>query len=175
MRLLKRHLLSNLKSVWAETWWDALRGHADPELLKSLRFDIQDWHHDDHLENFKWHLLPNANSGWDKTWWEALGRHGDSELLKSFRSDIQDGRHGGPLEIVQMASPPGQVGLNLNLMGGIGATWRFRIAKIVPLWYPRWPPWRSVWNSSNHISFHTASLSWNLVEGIGVPWRFRPA
>ena len=34
-------------------------------------------------------------------------------------------------------------------MGGITVTQRFRIAKIIPFHYPRWPSW----NSSNNISF----------------------
>ena len=37
-------------------------------------------------------------------------------------------------------------------MGGITVTQRFRIAKIVPFRYPRWPPWGPSWNSSNDIS-----------------------
>ena len=28
---------------------------------------------------------------------------------------------------------------------GIRATWRFRIAKIFPFQYPRWPPWQHFW------------------------------
>ena len=49
------------------------------------------------------------------------------------------------------------VGLSWNLVGGIVATWRFRIAKIVPFRCPRWPPWRPSWNSSNDISSQTVS------------------
>ena len=37
-------------------------------------------------------------------------------------------------------------------MGGIGETWRSRIAKIVPFRYPGWPPLRPSLNSSNYIS-----------------------
>ena len=61
----------------------------------------------------------------------------DSELLKLFRSDIQDGRHDGHLEILQTISPPKPyVRLSRNIMGGIGATERFRIiAKTVPFRY----------------------------------------
>ena len=51
-------------------------------------------------------------------------QHRDSELLKSFRSDVQDG---GRLE----NAPKPQVRLSPNLVGGIGVTWRFRIAKLV--------------------------------------------
>ena len=37
------------------------------------------------------------------------------------------------------------VGLSWNLVGDIGATWRFRIAKIVPFWYP----WQYILEDSN--------------------------
>ena len=30
--------------------------------------------------------------------------------------------------------------MNWNLVGGIGEIWRFRIAKFVPFWHPRWLP-----------------------------------
>ena len=63
-------------------------------------------------------------------------------------------------------------------MGGIGATWRFRIAKFVPFRYPwklrtakfvlfRYPRWRPSWNSLNNIS-RTASR----IELIYY-WRYR--
>ena len=42
-------------------------------------------------------------------------------------------------------------------MGGITVTQRFRIAKIIPFWYQRWPPWRPSWNSSNNIFFQIVS------------------
>ena len=47
------------------------------------------------------------------------------------------------------------VGLSWNLVGGIVATWKFRIAEIVLFWYPRWPPWWPFWNSSKDISSQT--------------------
>ena len=63
-----------------------------------------------------------------------LKGHRDSELLKSFCSDIQDGCQGSRLENLQTASAyEWQVGLSQNLVGGIGETWRFRIAKIILL------------------------------------------
>ena len=48
--------------------------------------------------------------------------------------------------------------LGWNLVGGIVATWRFRFAKMAPFRYPRWPPCRPSWNSSNDISYQTVSL-----------------
>ena len=38
----------------------------------------------------------------------------------------------------------------VEMVEGIGASWRFRIAKMVPFWYPRWSPWQPSWKSSNH-------------------------
>ena len=68
-----------------------------------------------------------------------------------FRSDIQDSSHGSYLEILQTTSPKPWVGLSRNLIGGVGAIQRFRIAKIFPFRYPRWSPGRPSWNSSNEI------------------------
>ena len=41
---------------------------------------------------------------------------------------------------------------------GIAMTQRFRIAKIVPFWYPSWPPWQPSWNSSKGISHTIGSI-----------------
>ena len=60
-------------------------------------------------------------------------------------------------------------------MEGIGAAWRFRIAKMVPFRYPRWPPWQPSWKSSNHICYRIISLSLNMMGGIWVLWKFRIA
>ena len=99
------------------------------------------------LKILKPHLLPNSKSDRAQTWCEALGPHGDLELIKSFRSDIQDGRHVSHLENLQTASPlavlkvfncyllPNSVRWSGNLVEGIGAAWRFRIAKMVPVWF----------------------------------------
>ena len=38
--------------------------------------------------------------------------------------------------------------LSQDLVGGIGATWRFRIAKTILLWYPQWLPQHPSWSSS---------------------------
>ena len=46
----------------------------------------------------------------------------------------------GHLENLQNSSAPEcYVRLSQNLVGGIGVTWRFRIAKTILLRYPRWP------------------------------------
>ena len=53
--------------------------------------------------------------------------YGNSELLKLFCSNVQDSSH---LEILQTTSSQiQQVRLRWNLKGGIGVTWRFKIAK----------------------------------------------
>ena len=41
----------------------------------------------------------------------------------------------------------------------------FRITKIVPFWYPRWPPWQPYWNSSNDISSQTVSWIEQKLDG----------
>ena len=38
------------------------------------------------------------------------------------------------------SSPESKGLLTLNLVGSIGVTWRSKIAKIVPVGNPRWPP-----------------------------------
>ena len=96
------------------------------------------------LKLFKRHLLKNCKLDWAETWWEASERHRDSELLKLFCSSIQDGCHEGHLENLQMTyALEWYVRLSQSLVGGIGETWRFRIAKIVLFRYPRWV---SSWN-----------------------------
>ena len=63
-----------------------------------------------------------------------------------------------------------------NLVEGIRAAWRFRNAKMVPFWYPRWPPWHPSWKSSNYIcSKMKVWLSLNMMVGIGMLWKFRIA
>ena len=78
------------------------------------------------------------------------------ELLKLFCTDIQDGSN---LEILTSPSRP-YVGLSLNLVGVIGATWWLRIYRMVLFWYPRWI-WSS-WNSSNNISETLCWIELNL-------------
>ena len=126
------------------------------------------------LKILKPHLLRNPKSDWAQTWWMALGPYEGIELLKSFHSDIQDGRHVGHLGNLQMASPPKPyVRLCWNLMGGIGATQRFRMAKVIPFRYLRWPPLLKIFKP--RLLPNGVRLSLNLVGGIGVTWRFRIA
>ena len=80
-------------------------------IAKTFHSNIQDVHH-----------------GGPWTWWKALECYGDSELLKSFFSDSQD---------QTTSTRKSQVGFSQNLKGVTWATWRFRIAKIIPFWYPR--------------------------------------
>ena len=54
-----------------------------------------------------------------------------------------------------------------------GATWRFRIAKMFPSWYPSWPLWQQSWKSSNHICSRTVGhIELKLDRIIGVLWRW---
>ena len=65
----------------------------------------------------------------------------------------------GYLVSFQLLSAPEQyIGWRGNLMEGIGAAWRFRIVKMIPFWYPRWPPWQLSWKSWNHICYRRLSL-----------------
>ena len=50
-------------------------------------------------------------------------------------------------------------------MGGITVIKRFRITIIVPFRYPRWPPRRPSWNSSNDISSQTVSRIEPILDG----------
>ena len=103
------------------------------------------------LKIFKY-LLPDRKLDWVETWWEALEQHRDSELLKSFHSDIQDDHHDGHFENLQTASAlEWYVRLSQKLVGSIGVTWRFRIAKFIMFQYPRWLPWWPSWKPWNDI------------------------
>ena len=62
------------------------------------------------------------------------------------------------LKVFKLLSAPEQVGWSVKLVEGIGATLRFRIAKMVLFWYPRWPPWQPSWIPSKHISYQMVSL-----------------
>ena len=93
-------------------------------------------------------LLLNRKANWLQTCWEALWWLVDQKQLKSCRSEIQDGRHGGHLENLVFASSPEPKGqLTSNLLGSIGVTCRSKIAKIMPIGNPRWPPWPPSWKS----------------------------
>ena len=59
----------------------------------------------------------------------------------------------------------------IYIVGGIVATWRFRITKFVPFQYPRRPSW----NSSYNISSKTLSDWANFMGGITVTQRLRIA
>ena len=57
-------------------------------------------------------------------------------------------RHGRNLENLFFASSPEPKGqLTQNLLGSIRVTCRSKIAKIVPIGNPRWPPWPPSWKS----------------------------
>ena len=82
--------------------------------------------------------------------------------------------HGGYLEILQTSSSPkSKVGLSWNLKGGIWATWRFRITKIVC---------SNIQDDNNGVHLEILKktsppewkvrLSWNLMGAIGSTWRF---
>ena len=68
------------------------------------------------------------------------------KMAKIVRSEIQDGRHGSHLEnLLFTSSPKPKSQLTSNLLGSITVTYRSKIAKIVPIGNPRWPPWRPSW------------------------------
>ena len=50
LKYFKRYILSNRKSDWAKTWWEASQWHRDSKLLKPFRSGIQDGRHGGHLE-----------------------------------------------------------------------------------------------------------------------------
>ena len=63
-------------------------------------------------------------------------------------SEIQDGHHCGHLKNLFFASSPELKGqLTSNLLRSIGVACRSKIAKIVPIGNPRWPPWLPSWKS----------------------------
>ena len=53
MKVFNCYLLPNSKSDGAKTWRKASEQHDDLELLNWFRCDIQDGHHDSHLENLQ--------------------------------------------------------------------------------------------------------------------------
>ena len=158
LKVYKWHL-PNHQSDWAKSWWEVSEQHRYTVIAKIVSFQYPRWPPRCPSWNSSNDISSQTMSDWAKTWWEASECHRDYELLKLFCSDIQDGRHVGHLESVQITSPKSSVRLSQILMGGIGATWIFRIAKIVPFWYPRWPPWWPSWNSSNDI-LPNLTLNW---------------
>ena len=145
--------------------------YGNSELLKLSCSNIQDGHHGSHLENLQIMSASEQLSLIEfKLDWRYWGVNGNSELLKLFCSNIQDGSHGGNLENLQITSALlNNKSLSLNLMGGIGVLWRFRIARLVLFQYSRWQPWWQSWNSSNNIRFWIAkgNLIW---EPRWLPW-----
>ena len=157
-KFFKRHLLSNPKSDWAETWWEASQWHR---VSKLFCFEIHDMAtRGGHLEILQTTLLlnpwkPYVRKSWNllggitvtqrfriakiilfryPRWWPAWNSSNDisSQSLSQIESKL-DGRHHSY------------------------SCQRFRIAKIVPFQYPRWLPGRPSWNSLNDISSKTIS------------------
>ena len=93
------------------------------------------------LKIFEQHLLPNRYLDRGETWLEASEQHRDSELLKLFCS-WKFLNHVCPWLLSQIEP---------EHVGGIGVTWRFRIAKFIPFQYLRWLPWWLAWKSWNDI------------------------
>ena len=66
--------------------------------------------------------------------------------------------------------------LTINWVGSIGVTYRSKIAKIVPIGNPRWPPW---WHLENLVFASSpkpkSQLTPNLLGSIGVTYRSKIA
>ena len=132
---------------WAEMWWEAQDRHGNSKLLKLFWSNIQDGLHSGHLENLQITPVPKW-SDWAKTWWEAMGWHGDLELLKLFCCHIQDGHNWGHFENIICSRTVSWIEPHTNSkldwaktwLKASGQTWRFRTAKDIPFWYPRWSP-----------------------------------
>ena len=142
--------------------------HRDSELLKSFRSDIQNSRQGAVLKFFKRHLLPNHKSDWAETWRKALEHYRDSELLNSSVPISKMAAMATILKFFKRRLLPNRRSDWAETMESIEATQRFRIAKIVPFWYPRWPPWQPYWNSLNDISSQT--ISWIERELDGKNW-----
>ena len=81
------------------------------------------------------------------------------------------------LKIYFFASSPEPKGqLTPNLLGSIRMTCRSKIAKIVPIGNPRWPPWPPSWKFIfRFYSWTDGQLTPNFVGGIGVTYRSKIA
>ena len=71
------------------------------------------------------------------------------------------------LKIYFFASPKPKNQLTLNMVGSIRVTYRSKIAKIVPVGNPRWPPWQPSWKST-FCFFSWTEKAPNLLGSIGV-------
>ena len=113
---------------------------------ETLRSEIQDGRHGHHFENIFALLLLNRKANLTGNLWEVSEYLVDWKLLKPIRSEVKDARHGRHLENSFRTSCPLWEGqLALHLVGSIGAIVNKKMAKIVPIRSPRWPPsWKSI-------------------------------
>ena len=151
LKILKPHLLPNLKLDWVQTWREVLEPHGDLELLKSFRSDIQDGQHVSHLENlqttspsaflkvFNCYLLPNS-VGWNGNLVEGIGSAWSFRIAKMVlfwypRWPLWQPSWKSSDHICYRTV----IWLSLNMMGGTEVLWKFRIAIILLFQCSTWP------------------------------------
>ena len=145
LKSFKPHLLLNGKSDLAKTWWEALGWHGNSELLK--------WYPQWLTQQPSWRSivsLPGALLKVSLCCGLLTIVHSSpicpSETFQIFDISIKilsmRTNRAAIFSHQLLSSPEPYVGWSGNLVEGIGAAWRFRIAKMVPFWYPRWPSWQ---------------------------------
>ena len=165
LKLFKPHLLPNLQSDWAKTWWEALRGHGDSNLLKCFHSNIQDGCHGSHLENLqttsapkpKVRLNQNLMGGIEATWQlPGIGAKWIFRIVKILLFWYPRWPAWWPSwNSSNCISSQTVSQLELKLEGRHQTTWRFRTAKIgvtriteIPKYY------RNTWNTHEKFRFN---------------------
>ena len=167
LKIFKPHLVQNGKSDWAKTWWGmgGIRATwrfriAKNSLLRYPRWPPQQPSWRCSIVSSPWALLQISLCH------RLLTMVCHSSVCPSVTFHIFDisirivtmiAAVAAILKVFNCYLLPNKVGWSGNLVEGIGA-WRFKIAKMVPFWYPRWPPWQSSWKPSNHICSRIVSL-----------------
>ena len=142
LKILKRHLLPNVKSDWAETWWEAFEKHGDSELLNSFHPDFQD----------------GCDGGR-----QALGRW-RFRIAKPFCYDIHDGCHSSHLEDLQL-SAYAMVCWSWSVPHPYICQQLFTFSTFPSELYPWWLPWWPSWKSSVVICSWTVRWMELKIEG----------
>ena len=151
LKIFKPHLLPKDKSDWAETWLEALGRHGDLDLLKAFCYRIQNGHHGNHLKDLQ--LLAHLELCSGTAYAVAC-------CLLSVHPSLTFSHFGHLLQNRKLNWA--------GMVGGIGATWRVRMAKVFAFHYPKLQPLQPSWKPSNHMC--SWMVSWNEPKLVGRHW-----
>ena len=132
LKFFKRHL-PNGKSDWAETWWEVsgrlnIQNCSIRSVSISRMAAILNFLYDISRTESQFVLVLDG------------GYRGDTNIQNCSIRSVSISKMATILKFFKRhLTQDRKVRLSWNLLGGIGTTWRFSIAKIVSFRYPRWP------------------------------------